>query len=186
MQGESQFPPYRALTQAHRDRKAERRNTHSGQQPRNITNSDSRVRATSEGTKKALGDGKDEPSASATPQKSDVKSKAVDSPSQSSSNGESAGNATGSEKENTSPASANVAMTKPSKKTYWKNRREAKKRAASHNAGKDGNSGSGTNNGKAELKGVATSHDTHTEQVVVESKDTSADKDNQEMAIKDD
>ncbi|KIW19036.1 hypothetical protein PV08_03326 [Exophiala spinifera] len=185
MQGEGQFPPYRALTQAHRDRKAERRNTHSGQQPRNVTNGDSRARATSEGTKKAQGNSKDESTASATPQKPNVTTKAVDSPSQSSSNGESVGNGTGSEKENTSPTNANAASARPSKKNYWKIRREAKKRAASHNATKDGLRENGTKTGKAEVKDATTSQ-AHIDHVVGESKDTAAGKGREETTVKTD
>ncbi|KAK6386971.1 uncharacterized protein PV06_07816 [Exophiala oligosperma] len=184
MQGESQVPPHRALTQAHRDRKAERRNTHSGQKPHNITNGNSRVRATSEGIKGALGNSKVESSTSATPQKADVNAKAVDSPSQSSSNGESPGNATGSEKENTSPASAHVTSNKLPKKSYWKNRREAKKRAVSHNAGVAGHNESGSTNSKAEPKDAATSQATHNGSVVVEAKDTTASKGHPETAVK--
>ncbi|KAK5363082.1 hypothetical protein LTR20_009991 [Exophiala xenobiotica] len=146
MQGESHLSPYRALTQAHYDRRAARRNSHNGQHPRNVSNQENRARAVSDGAKKALGDVKEESTVADTPHKSDkpdADSTVIASPSQASSTGESIGNGTGSDKENTSPKSSGSKSTKAKKKNYWKSRREAKKaeKAAAGNVDKAGRNG---------------------------------------------
>jgi hypothetical protein len=112
-----------------------------------VSNQENRARAVSDGAKKVLGDVKEESTVADTPHKPDkpdADSTVIASPSQASSTGESIGNGTGSDKENSSPKSSGSKPTKAKKKkNYWKSRREAKKaeKAAAGNVDKAGRNG---------------------------------------------
>ncbi|KAI1609519.1 hypothetical protein EDD36DRAFT_73541 [Exophiala viscosa] len=138
MQGESHLSPYRALSQAQRDRKAARRNTNSGQGPRALVDRGSKPRTISD-AKLPLDDVKNESAIVDGHHSSDVDTtKAIASPSNASSNAESTGNGNGSDKENATGKGSGSHADKPKKKGYWKGRREARKKHGEANGHKDG------------------------------------------------
>lgn len=138
MQGEDHLSPYRALSQAQRDRRAARRNTNSGQLPRNLADRGSKPRTTSDATKLPLDDVKNESAIVDGHHSSDIDTKTIASPSNASSNADSAGHGNGSDKENVTAKNSGSHANKPKKKGYWKARREARKKHADGNAHKDG------------------------------------------------